>query len=85
MLTGSIHILITVGEHHRRKCRGCENVRDIGGECGAAYLNYPDVLLIVDPNGNDVPSSWPYRLPSAIKFLFQTARLDTANTLLDSS
>ena len=36
----------------------------------SAFLNHPDIQLVVEPNGTHTSTSWARRLPRAIQFLF---------------
>jgi enterochelin esterase-like enzyme len=38
----------------------------LAANLGAAYMNHPDVLLAVDPNGTHTPASWADHMPNAI-------------------
>lgn len=47
-------------------------VEALAGNLRAAYLNRPEVTLVVEPNGNHTSASWARRLPHALTVLYGT-------------
>jgi hypothetical protein len=45
-------------------------VEALAGNLRAAYLNRPEVTLVVEPNANHTTASWARRLPQAITALY---------------
>ena len=45
-------------------------VEALAGNIRAAYLNRPEVTLVVEPDGNHTAASWARRFPQALTVLY---------------
>ena len=72
---------LTLSDANAGFARMCEV---LAANLKAAFINHPDVMLMVEPNANHTSESWARRLPKALTFLYgkhsQTAPCQLRNS-----